>query len=63
MASKRLCLGQRPLPNWRELLREVLRGVRREPVDTLPELEREELELSKLLEGRLALELLRPGLV
>lgn len=59
MASKRLCLGQRPLPNWRELLREVLR----EPVDTLPELEREELELSKLLEGRLALELLRPGLV
>ena len=59
MASKRLCLGQRPLPNWRELLREVLR----EPVDTLPEFEREELELSKLLEGRLALELLRPGLV
>ena len=59
MASKRLCLGQRPLPNWRELLREVLR----EPVDTLPELEREELELSKLLEGRLALEVLRPGLV
>ena len=59
MASKRLCLGQRPLPNWRELLREVLR----EPVDTFPELEREELELSKLLEGRLALEVLRPGLV
>lgn len=59
MASKRLCLGQRPLPNWRELLREVLR----EPVDTLPEFEREELELSKLLEGRLALEVLRPGLV
>ena len=59
MASKRLCLGQRPLPNWRELLREVLR----EPVDTLPELEREELELSKLLEGWLALEVLRPGLV
>lgn len=60
MASKRLCLGQRPLPNWRELL---LREVLREPVDTLPELEREELELSKLLEWRLALELLRPGLV
>lgn len=60
MASKRLCLGQRPLPNWRELL---LREVLHEPVDTLPELEREELELSKLLEGRLALELLRPGLV
>ena len=59
MASKRLCLGQRPLPNWRELLREVLR----EPVDTLPEFEREELELSKLLEGWLALEVLRPGLV
>ena len=48
------------MPNWRELL---LREVLREPVDTLPELEREELELSKLLEGRLALELLRPGLV
>ena len=60
MASKRLCLGQRPLPNWRELL---LREVLREPVDTLPELAREELELSKLLEGRLALEVLRPGLV
>ena len=60
MASKRPCLGQRPLPNWRELL---LREVLREPVDTLPELEREELELSKLLEGRLALEVLRPGLV
>ena len=60
MASKRLCLGQRPLPNWRELL---LREVLREPVDTLPEFEREELALSKLLEGRLALELLRPGLV
>ena len=59
MASKRLCLGQRPLPNWRELLREVVR----EPGDPLPEWAREARELSKLIEGRLALELLRPGLV
>ena len=48
------------MPNWRELpLRELLR----EPDGMLPELEREERELSKLLEGRLSLELLRPGLV
>ena len=48
------------MPNWRELL---LRELLREPVYTFPELEREERELAKLVDGRLSLELLRPGLV